>query len=289
MTQELLTLEEAMRKLTESGRVLVPRAQSWWVQDEATYEEANPRPAISEASWPEACSVEWGVPVAARDDAAELRAALAKMSDLVFTMLSAEDELSRAKGPGGSYPEDVAGYHAARRNAWEELCSLAQEHDDPDALDRANQCLLIQPEPPKAEDFDTCQAYLKTCGLALVDVYYESDLGTPAFWIVATTSGHELSRGLTWVRAYADFTRRWCLPGHAGEGDDLTTAYMAGFEDGKDRARDEAAELRALLNHPLLNKLMGELEDNSTGRWWGMAEEWMDLRDAALTATEGES
>ena len=52
-------------------------------------------------------------------------------------------------------------------------------------------------------------------------------------------------------------------------------------------ARDDAAELRALLNHPLLNKLMGELEDHSTGRWWGMAEEWMDLRDAALAATEG--
>lgn len=71
---------------------------------------------------------------AARDDAAELRAALAKMSDLVFTMLSAEDELSRAKGPGGSYPEDVAGYHAARRNAWRDLQGLAQEYDDPDAL-----------------------------------------------------------------------------------------------------------------------------------------------------------
>lgn len=54
-------------------------------------------------------------------------------------------------------------------------------------------------------------------------------------------------------------------------------------------ARDDAAELRALLNHPLLNKLMGELEDHSSGRWWGMAEEWMDLRDAALAATEGES
>lgn len=54
-------------------------------------------------------------------------------------------------------------------------------------------------------------------------------------------------------------------------------------------ARDDAAELRALLNHPLLNKLMGELEDSSTGRWWGMAEEWMDLRDAALTASEEES
>lgn len=52
-------------------------------------------------------------------------------------------------------------------------------------------------------------------------------------------------------------------------------------------ARADAAELRALLNHPLLNKLMGELEDHSTGRWWGMAEEWMDLRDAALAATEG--
>lgn len=55
------------------------------------------------------------------------------------------------------------------------------------------------------------------------------------------------------------------------------------------RARDDAAELRALLNHPLLNKLMGELEDHSTGRWWGMAEEWMDLRDAALAATEGQA
>lgn len=54
-------------------------------------------------------------------------------------------------------------------------------------------------------------------------------------------------------------------------------------------ARDDAAELRALLNHPLLNKLMGELEDHSSGRWWGMAEEWMDLRDAALAVSEGES
>lgn len=73
-------------------------------------------------------------------------------------------------------------------------------------LDRANQRLVIEPLPPRAEDFDTVQAYLKTRGLALVDIYSERDLSTPAFWIVATTSGHELSRGLTWVWAYAEWS-----------------------------------------------------------------------------------
>lgn len=74
-------------------------------------------------------------------------------------------------------------------------------------LDRANQRLLIRPEAPRAVDFDTCQAYLKTRGLALVDIYDERDLRKPAYWIVATSSGHELSRGLTWVWAYAEYTQ----------------------------------------------------------------------------------
>lgn len=128
-----LTLEEAMAAVDHPG---------WYLQ-RRTYDDAPDEWLVVDRfggirgtghTWPEAVSAALGRPVVARDDAAELRAALAKMSDLVFTMLSAEDELSRAKGPGGSYPEDVAGYHAARRNAWEELCSLAQEHDDPDAL-----------------------------------------------------------------------------------------------------------------------------------------------------------
>lgn len=73
-------------------------------------------------------------------------------------------------------------------------------------LDRANQRLLIQPEAPRAEDFDTVQAFLKTRGLVLVDIYSERDLSRPAFWIVATESGHELSRGFTWVWAYAEWS-----------------------------------------------------------------------------------
>src|SRR5690554_2210732 len=74
-------------------------------------------------------------------------------------------------------------------------------------LDRANQRLLIDPLPPKADDFDTCQAYLKTLGVALVDIYSVDDLTRPAYWIVASASGHELSRGLTWVWAYAEYTQ----------------------------------------------------------------------------------
>lgn len=73
-------------------------------------------------------------------------------------------------------------------------------------LDREGQRLLIRPEAPRAVDFDTCQAYLKTRGVALVDVYDECDLSTPAYWIVASETGHELSRGVTWVWAYAEFT-----------------------------------------------------------------------------------
>ena len=73
-------------------------------------------------------------------------------------------------------------------------------------LDRANQRLLAEPLPPKADDFEVVQAYLKTRGLALVDIYSERDLSRPAFWIVATESGHELSRGLTWVWAYAEWS-----------------------------------------------------------------------------------
>lgn len=42
----------------------------------------------------------------------------------------------------------------------------------------------------------------------------------------------------------------------SGEGDDLTTAYMVGLEEGKDWARDEAAELRAALR-----TLVTDLED----------------------------
>lgn len=75
-------------------------------------------------------------------------------------------------------------------------------------LDQPNQRLLIRPEAPKGEDFDTCQAYLKTRGVALVDIFDERDLSKPAFWIVASIqSGHELSRGVTWVWAYAEFTQ----------------------------------------------------------------------------------
>ena len=77
-----------------------------------------------------------------------------------------------------------------------------------ESFDRPNQRLLIRPEAPRAEDFEVCQAYLKTRGVALVDIYDERDLSTPAFWIVASTqSGHELSRGLTWVWAYAEYTQ----------------------------------------------------------------------------------
>lgn len=74
-------------------------------------------------------------------------------------------------------------------------------------LDQPNQRLLIRPEAPKGEDFDTCQAYLRTLGVALVDIYDIRDLTRPAYWIVASASGHELSRGLTWVWAYAEYTQ----------------------------------------------------------------------------------
>lgn len=74
-------------------------------------------------------------------------------------------------------------------------------------LDRPNQRLLIRPEAPKGVDFDTCQAYLKTRGVALVDIYSVDDLTRPAYWIVASASGHELSRGPTWVWAYAEYTQ----------------------------------------------------------------------------------
>lgn len=75
-------------------------------------------------------------------------------------------------------------------------------------LDQPNSRLLVRPEAPRAVDFDACQAYLKTRGVALVDIYDERDLSTPAFWIVASTqSGHELARGQTWVWAYAEFTQ----------------------------------------------------------------------------------
>ena len=135
-----LTLEEILVAIErEAYATLVPipargrtTAHSWTVTDltdQSSFKNSHDFETLSEAA-----SFALGRPVVARDDAAELRAALAKMSDLVFTMLNAEDELSRAKGPGGSYPEDVAGYRTACRNAWEELCSLAREHDDPDAL-----------------------------------------------------------------------------------------------------------------------------------------------------------
>lgn len=65
-------------------------------------------------------------------------------------------------------------------------------------LDRPNSRLLIRPEAPKAVDFEVCQAYLRTRGVTLVDIYDIRDLSKPAYWIVATESGHELSRGLTW-------------------------------------------------------------------------------------------
>ena len=73
-------------------------------------------------------------------------------------------------------------------------------------LDRPNQRLLIRPEAPKGEDFEVCQAYLRTLGVALVDIYDVADLSKPAYWIVASPSGHELARGLTWVWAYAEYT-----------------------------------------------------------------------------------
>lgn len=76
-----------------------------------------------------------------------------------------------------------------------------------ESFDRTNQRLLIRPEPPKGEDFEVCQAYLKTRGVALVDIYDIRDLSKPAYWIVASASGHELARGLTWVWAYAEFTQ----------------------------------------------------------------------------------
>ena len=74
-------------------------------------------------------------------------------------------------------------------------------------LDRENQRLLIAPGAPRAADFETCQAYLKTLGVALVDIYSVDDLSKPAYWIVASESGHELSRGVTWVWAYAEYTQ----------------------------------------------------------------------------------
>lgn len=71
----------------------------------------------------------------ARDPAAELRAALAKMSDLVFTIRSAEDELRTLRLAGRfALAGDQLDQERIKRKAWEQLAELAAEHDDPDAL-----------------------------------------------------------------------------------------------------------------------------------------------------------
>lgn len=68
-----------------------------------------------------------------RDEAAELRAALAEMSDLVYTIRHAEEELENTpllRDAGRS----TAHMREAIENAWERLCELAALHDDTSAL-----------------------------------------------------------------------------------------------------------------------------------------------------------
>lgn len=85
------------------------------------------------ATWPEAASRALGRKVVAHDGAAELRAALAEMSDLVYTIRSAEEELENApllRDAGAS----TAHMQETIENAWERLCELAALHDDTSAL-----------------------------------------------------------------------------------------------------------------------------------------------------------
>ena len=73
------------------------------------------------------------VPVVARDEAAELRAAMAEMSDLVYIIRHAEEELGNApllRDMGVS----TAHMREAIESAWERLCALAALHDDTSAL-----------------------------------------------------------------------------------------------------------------------------------------------------------
>jgi len=67
------------------------------------------------------------------DEAAELRAALTEMSDLVYTIRHAEEELGNApllRDMGAS----TAHMREAIENAWERLCALAALHDGTSAL-----------------------------------------------------------------------------------------------------------------------------------------------------------
>lgn len=64
----------------------------------------------------------------------------------------------------------------------------------------------------------------------------------------------------------------------SGEGDDLTTAYMVGLEEGKDRARDEAAELKAAIKEYVeaTDAYYGGGQIGSAAAWHHL----MDKRDA---------
>lgn len=61
-----------------------------------------------------------------------------------------------------------------------------------------------------------------------------------------------------------------------------------GVDDYSANARliASAPDLLEVLDHPLLRKLLGAIEDSGTpesDKLWGMAMQWLDLRDAAIS------
>ena len=91
-----LSLETAVLELTAKGWFLTGDIECWrvWAIDEGGEVTLVSR----RATWPEAVSVALGYPVVARDDAAELRAALKQLLANPYPLTFTGDPLSHREG-----------------------------------------------------------------------------------------------------------------------------------------------------------------------------------------------
>jgi len=124
-----VTAPEPLKLTWEEARALLWERERARLRFQVEYRHGG---TVTADSWERVAEPVLGT-VVARDEAAELRAAMAEMSDLVYIIRHAEEELGNApllRDMGVS----TAHMREAIESAWERLCALAALHDDTSAL-----------------------------------------------------------------------------------------------------------------------------------------------------------
>lgn len=105
---------------------------------------------------------------------------------------------------------------------------------------------------------------------------------------VRPLTAHEATRSLPSLRGYTDIAGHVAAIADGRHAVYDTATHEAVERSELERLRQQLAELLGALTSDTLNKMMGMIEDVGDDEMWGLAQIWMEQRDAAIRNAQQE-